>query len=159
MSEQTQQPKMNLARALRFKKRVVEAIARTERDISANNSKPQGAEREANPRELMDRRESLVKYLLELKLAISRSTQPILPLILQIGENKARIKFLSGIGTTHGFVPASYQGDVAVTYEAIFRKGDLDKQIKSIEAEIDQAQTAIDQYNAVTFIELAEIEL
>lgn len=145
---------MTLARALRYKKRVVETIRSLEADIHANNTRAEGEEREVDVVQALAKRDTWVKHLIELKLEIQEKTKPIQRLVLSLAEAKAKIAFLARLTTTTGTVRPSYRDEAAVKYDSVIRKVDKDKQTEELQKMIDDLQTKIDAHNAETKIEV-----
>ncbi len=144
---------MTLGRALRYKKRVVEAIRNLEMDIQTNNSVVEGQERDVEIESALVERSQLVKHLVELKMVTQNATRPIQRLVLQIAEAKAEITFLQRIDVTHGTARAHF-GQEAVKLEAALRKPKRDEMVRSLQRRIDQLQAEIDAFNAATSISI-----
>lgn len=150
--------KMTLARALRYKKRVVESIRKFENDIQASNCIVEGEERDSDIRLSLKQRSVWVEHLIGLKLALQKATQPIQRLILELAEAKSEIAFYQRLSTEHGTVKDRY-GGTAMKYESEIRKKERDKVVKELQDRIDQLQTKIDAHNATTDIEVPDMEL
>lgn len=149
---------MTLAKALRYKKRVIEAIRQLETDIQTNNSKGEGEEREIDVLTAMKTRSSFVEHLVELKSLIQEKTRPIQYLILQLAEAKSEISFIQKLDVTHGLSRGRWE-TTPVKYEAIIRKSERDKMVKDLQKKIDDIQSKIDMHNAATTLEIETPEL
>ncbi len=147
--------RMTLARALRYKKRVVETIRSLESDIQSENSVISCQERETDIRTAMKQREAWVKHLVDLKLAIQEATRPIQRLVLEMAEAKSEIAFWNRVDTSHGTKKDRYgsYGDPEVKVEAEVRKSERESVLKNLQNRIDQLQTKIDDHNASTMIQ------
>jgi hypothetical protein len=152
--------KMTLARALRYKKRVVETIRSLETDVQSTNSVVEGSEREVDVRMSLKRRDGWVKHLVDLKLAVQEASRPIQRLILELAETKSEIAFWSRLDTTNGVKSDRYgykEGETKV--EAVVRKSEKDERVKALQTKIDAYQTKIDDHNASTLVEVRSPEL
>lgn len=147
---------LTLGRALRYKKRVVETLRRVEADINTNNCKAAGEEREVDVRQLLGSRTLWIQHLVGLKLAIQRASMPIQQMIFELAEAKAEIVFLERLPVNHGKQRATYREESETVYEAIIRKAERDQKTLALQRQIDQLQTAIDDFNAKTSIVFAD---
>jgi len=93
--------KMTLARALRYKKRVIESIRKFESDIQEVNSIVEGQERDTDVRLALKQRAAWVKHLVALKMSLQEATKPIQRLVFELAECKAEISFYQRLGTGH----------------------------------------------------------
>lgn len=151
--------KMTLARALRYKKRVIENIRKLETDIQSANSIVEGEMPDTDVTLALKQRDGWVKHLVSLKLSLQKATEPIQRLVFELAETKSEIAMLQRINTTHGTVKARYGGEPSLKYEATIRKNDRDKLVKGLQDRIDQYQTKIDAHNATVEIEVPDVEL
>lgn len=151
--------KMTLARALRYKKRVLESIQKLETDIQLSNSVVEGEEREADVRQALKTRDSWVKHLTELKVAMQTATLPVQKLIFELSEAKSKITLLQRLDVKHGTQKSRYREEQSLKYTAEIRKSERDKMITALQTEIDQLQTQIDTHNAKTSIDVADVDL
>jgi hypothetical protein len=153
---------LTLARALTYKKRVLERIALVENDIRTSNSVQVGIERESDVAALVEERASLVAHLIELKSLIARANGPIQRDIFSLAESKGEIAFLRSVNTFNG--PRMQQvvyGQPAETvqYEAVIRKADVDKANRELTAQIDSTQERIEKHNYNTSITIKDLGL
>jgi hypothetical protein len=152
--------RMTLARALRYKKRVVETIRSLESDVQEGNSVIAGSEREVDIQTTLKKRDQWVKHLVDLKLSIQEATRPIQKLVLELAETKSEIAFWNRVDTTNGAKKDRYgYGDPESKWEAIIRKSEKDERTKKLQERIDALQTKIDDHNATTLIEVRTPEL
>jgi len=146
--------RMTLARALRYKKRVVENIRTLEMEIQQNNSKIDGEERECDVRLAFKRREAWVFHLVDLKMKMQEATRPIQRLILELAEAKSEIAFWQRVPTMHGTQPSRFRAETTIRYVAEFRKPETDSMVRMLQDRIDLLQTQIDAHNAETTVEI-----
>jgi hypothetical protein len=147
---------VTLARALKYKNRVKEMLQKVQRNIINFNSIMEGAEEEVNVATAMERRAFLEKHLVELKCKVDEANTPIKQDIFAMQEIRARIVFLREISTSHGKVLKSirFGEDKEMTYQATFRKVDIDKMVVEAEEQLDDLQEKLDHFNNTTTIEI-----
>jgi len=151
---------MSIAKALRYKKRVVSKINKLESNIIENNSVVAGAERDFDVKTALLQREEAVRHLIDVKMAISAASAPIQRKILECAEAKSRISFYNRVPTTHGKTPSQWEDNVT-DYEAELRKQKRDEEILRLENLIDDHQSSIDGFNHannVGWTEMREIQ-
>ena len=151
---------ITLARALKYKNRVVERIRKVEDDIRANNSILVGGEREYNVEELFKERLGLEAHLVDLKMRIDSANAPIKESIVQMQGLKGRLVFLQSVPTTHGKQHSHrmYGDEGEVVYEATARKVEIDSWITGINKQLDDLQEFVDKHNNTQVIEMSVIE-
>tara|TARA_Y100000034_G_scaffold117749_1_gene157567 strand:+ start:16962 stop:17423 length:462 start_codon:yes stop_codon:yes gene_type:complete len=148
--------KMTIAKALRYKKRVVSRISKLEADIVANNSVVEGGEREINVSAALAQRGDTVSHLITVKLAISSASAPIQRMILECAESKSQIAFLSRVPVQHGLQSDRWQ-EQTTTYEAELRKAERDAKVLELEDRIDELQSQIDSFNNANHVEFTDL--
>lgn len=141
---------LTLARALKLKNRVVSRLARFDALIVANNSNIDDS-RDYDIHDLYRARTELVDLLIALKAAINAANQPIQAAIYRLAEYKSLIATLNKIDARHGPHLEGYSS-VRVNYVAQWRKVEIAREVKRIEAEIDRIQDELDRHNAGTTI-------
>lgn len=139
---------MNIAQAMKQKNRLIKKIRTLGEDIQSENSMLEGSERQVDVKATMEKREALVKELIQLKMRIFRASEPMRDKILRMGELKGQIQFLGSINTRHGKV--SEYGDTVITYEAVYTRTWVREQIEAAEKEIDEIQDQLDTFNHKT---------
>jgi len=148
--------KMTIAKALRYKKRVISKISKLESDIIENNSIVEGGEREINVPAALAQREDTVKHLIDVKMAISAASAPIQRMILQCAEAKSRISFYNRVPTNHGKSRDRWDENTT-EYEAELRKQKRDQEVAELESAIDEYQSNIDAFNHSTHVEFGDL--
>lgn len=149
--------KMTLSRALRYKKRVIEAIRKLEQEITAYNSVAIEETAKFDVRAAFETRTKTIDHLLCLKTAIIEATKPIQKAILRMAEEKSTAAFLARLNTTEGRVRPRYQGEADLTFTAVIKREDKEQLIKECQDKIDAFQTEIDAFNAKTEIEIPDL--
>jgi len=145
---------ISLARALQIKKRLAGRLTKANAELVAYNSQVVGDD-EVDVQAIDTLRKSLVKALLDLKVAIFRANveSGIQAKVVLIGEKRAEAALLATVPTRHGKVQV-YAGHPATDYKAYLRKSDVDKRVRELEVEIDDLQQEINEINATKKIEI-----
>lgn len=138
---------LTLAKALKIKNRLVGRLAKVQADIQTFNSVSEGQVGQVDVSALMQTREALVEAVIGLKTAINDANREIQRDIYVLAEKKATAQFLAGVCTRHGPQPPVYPSTTEVTYVAALKKADVDAQVARLEADIDQLQDKLDQFN------------
>lgn len=141
---------VTLARALKLKNRLAGRLAKLDRDFETYNSVLAGADR-LDMRALYAERSKLAALLIELKVVLNATNQPVQRTIFQLGELKSLVALLTRTSTKHGTVVEGYQG-TEVEYVAQFRKADVDREVRRLEVDIDRLQEQLDAFNHRTTI-------
>jgi hypothetical protein len=141
---------INLSRALKLKNRVVHRLSQLDTHITTYNSVVEDNQ-EYDVRQLYKARLVLAEQLVKLKVAINAANQPVQGLIFELAECKALVAMLGKVDTKHGPSVEGYSG-VRTKYVAQFRKPDIDREVRRVEAEIDRLQDELDGFNHRTLI-------
>jgi len=154
---------ITLARALKYKNRLIGKISAVTSVITSKNSVIKGAEQEADIAEMLELRERLVTNLVTLKTAINKGNELILSDIFRLSELKSHIGVLQKINTTHGKSVAdggyfSRTTTEPIEYEAQLRFSDVETMFSSTNKKIDAIQEKIDQHNHSTNIDVELLE-
>ncbi len=149
---------LTLAKALKYKNRLVTAISSRTNDIQRYNSVVEGGDREVDVLKLLEEHQLLVKHLIDLKLAINKANQPIQQFIFEIAEVKSEIKLYEGMSTTHGSSRDLY-GEAVIKYDALLRKKDVDQKVVELNRRLDAVQEKIDVHNHVAKITIEDTGL
>jgi hypothetical protein len=159
--------RINLARALIRKNRLVAEIAKLTKDVAAENSvrvidgMPQRVRDIANEWRILGAK-SL--ELVNLKVAIEYGSQAIRRQILALSEFKSKAKMLQELRCQSG---KSYTGrytgkdeSVEVVWEmaAFINEATRTKMLADIQKDIDETQAAIDHHNHITMIEFKSMD-
>ena len=102
-------------------------------------------------RELYKARMFLAEQLVRLKVSINAANAPIQHWIFELAECKGLAALLARIDTKHGVFVEGTSG-TRVKYLAQYRKADIDKEVRRVEAEIDRIQEELDEFNHRTRI-------
>jgi hypothetical protein len=148
---------LTLAKALAVKNRLAGRLAQARSNVETYNCVLAG-QRDSEGKSSVDVRAEYARYrklqdgLIVVKAAIQRANQPIYEDVLQLGELKSVIQLLGGLNTKHGTEPA-YNG-LEYKYVAEIKKPEALESVRKLEAEIDQIQDKINQFNASTRVEI-----
>jgi hypothetical protein len=148
---------ITLAKALKLKNRLAGRLAKLDKDLEHYNSVPAGSD-QPDIKGIYAERRKLVVHLVELKVAINTANQPIHRTIFELGELKSLVALLGRTSTKHGTMVEGYHGN-EIQYVAQFRKGDVDREVRRLEVEIDRIQDQLDRFNYNTLIALDTVLL
>jgi hypothetical protein len=137
---------MNLAQALKFKKKLLKEISELQSKIQSNNSRLSDSPVYYHPRILMEELNQKIQDLTNLKVSIQKANIPILQKMYEMSEAKSHVQFLRRINTTEGKKVERFQ-DQVLDYVAEYKVNELDHLIKDAELKIEKIQEEIDQYN------------
>jgi len=152
---------ITLARALKYKNRLVGKIATVTEIVRTKNSVIKGTEKEVDIRELVALRAKLINNLIDLKTAINKANGPIVETIFAISELKSDIVFWNSVNTTHGMASqdrAYYPATEPTEFEAVFRFGDAEELKTNTNKKIDARQEKIDKHNHSTTINVEVLD-
>lgn len=153
--------KMTLAKALRYKKRIAQQIAKISAEIPGSNSYIEGAAREIDTRIALDKRRKLVQHLTHVKVVSCLATLPIQEAIFQLAELKAEIALINSLNTTHGFQRHHFSTNPTegVKHVAVIRKQEQDQMVTAMQDQIDELQVKIDQHNNATIVDVMSLDV
>jgi hypothetical protein len=146
----TERIEISLAKALKLKNRLAGRLAKLDTDLETYNSVLAGSD-QPDIKSIYAERATLVAHLVELKIVINAANQPMQRTIVELGEVKSQVALLRRMSTKHGTVVEGYHG-VETQYIAQFRKGDVDREVRRLEREIDRLQDQLDGFNHRTTI-------
>lgn len=150
--------KMTLARALKYRKRVIERLAKVTSQIQLHNSTMEGNKPEISVPETLSLRQQLVDHLLAVKGVISKHNKPIEKEIMLIPELKAAITMFKGILVRDGKEVTGYREKETV-WMAQLKQSEIDDKVTDLERQLDETQEVIDKHNYSTMVELPESDL
>ena len=151
---------ITLAKALKYKNRLIERIAWTAQQIQQWNSIVDGAEREVDVEQMMEDYDRFVASLITLKVVIVKANGPIQWDIFRMSEVKGQIELFRKLNTRHGkTLNESTWRDEAkeVVYKAVARKAEVDESIRRLQTELDEIQDRLDAHNHTTHVEVEVI--
>src|SRR5262249_28078630 len=94
----------------------------------------------------------------DLKTAITQANVPVQSTIYSLAELKSLIALLQGLNTKHGGFVEGYAG-TTVQYVAQLRRGEVNDEVRRLEAEIDRLQDRLDTFNHTTRIAVSSATL
>jgi hypothetical protein len=145
-------PEITIAKALKVKNRLAGQITKLNQEIAVYNSVQEGAE-QPDVRALYEARKALVSHLVDLKTGITRANAPVQAVIYELAELKALIALLTGLNNKHGKFIEGYSA-TAVNYVARLRRGDINEEVRRLQADIDRMQDQLDTFNHTTRIDV-----
>ena len=153
---------ITLARALKYKNRLVGKIATVTEVIRNKNSVVKGTEKEVDINDLFKLRLKLVKNLIDLKTAINKANESIVSDIYNLSEIKSLMSIINSVDTTHGKSSkgGGYYGanTEPVEYESQMRFTDAEEMLSSGNKQIDQIQEKIDKHNHLITINVEMLD-
>lgn len=163
---------LTVAKALTYKKRVIESILQVQKDISDYNSitvvrecNKEGKEisrnidrKDMDIRYLVTRRGVLKKHLIDLKLAMWKISEEIRRDILCLAEMKSDIQFWSALDTDDGIHEGdSWRQNNTHECDSIIKQDEVRKIIRDLKLLIDETQQKIDTFNYSTKFDIEDI--
>ncbi len=151
-----QNENLTIAKALKYKKRVIQRISELTSEIRDFNSvvKGQGDLESIDTNQSIADRADLVEHLVQLKYAIVRANvenAEIQQGIFRLSELKSWVSTLESLDTKHGKQSPLY-GDAEIECIATIRRVDKIARIRQTEREIDEIQEKLEAFNAITRI-------
>ena len=151
--------KITLKRALRMKNNVVEVLKDTRTKILAFNRVEEQNQFRDNVAALFDTFAASKKLLLDIKTKVSRATDPVRDLVIEMGELRDTKAMLDSLNTDDSVSFEPVYGDDKlrqVKHKVALNYAFVEKQKAAVQNRIEEVQEALDQHNATTFIELAD---
>lgn len=147
--------KVSLAKLLKVKNRLAGRLSKTQDQITQYNCVIKEQSGKVNVEGLLTLRDKLSEALISVKTAIQIATTPIQRKIYTLAERKGTAEFFSNLNTSDGIRRHGYQ-NTDVEYVATVKQEQSDSLVKKLESEIDTLQDEIDEFNAVTKVEIEE---
>ena len=148
---------MNISKALKEKNRLVGQLNKLKVIIQRENSRRNDNVSQVDFEKTIKEFNSTQDKLVELKTAIAIATAPISEKLIQMAELKATIEFYKTIPIREGeeIVSIGYKGDSKeYTWKSFINQQKVDEAISFFEKLINTLQDQIDEYNAITQINL-----
>jgi hypothetical protein len=149
---------MNIAQAMKARKRLVAQLQRVRSDIRDGNRIIVGNTRDVDIDQTMDRESALFEKLVELRTAIAVVNTPIWGKLLRMTELKEQVGFCRGIPTQSGRSVGrrSFMSDESpeIEWEVHLDKDNVDNFISDVERELATLQDEVDEFNATTEIDI-----
>jgi len=151
--------KINLAKALKVKNSLISEINRSKAVFARENSRKEGSTSKVDREQLWDQISVKTQQLVKLKGQIAAANIAIYPTLALMEEAKSAITFLQQLNTTDGkVVEHSRYGtgpNLETNFSAFITQDGVDKRVNEFQKIIEDAQDAVDAYNATTFIEVS----
>lgn len=151
------QHKLSLSKALKFKNRIAGELANLRNVLKRDNSRPETKPLRSDLAAVIAQANAKQEDLIAIKSALAAANIGIYPRLAQLEEAKAQIAFLSSLPVQEGEmqVGGSYGAAATkVTFVAFLNQGDIDAHIQGCQKIANEAQDAIDEYNATHYIEV-----
>lgn len=147
--------KISIAKLLKLKNRKSGEIKKVRSEISAFNSRLESSVDEVDIRALFNKHEKLTKDLVEIKSTIVRASAKVSDKINLLAELKGHLAWLEHVSTTHGEEKNRYTAD-SMMWVATIRKDEKDQRLAGLQAAINDIQDDLDEFNAITRVEIAD---
>ncbi len=153
---------ITLSRALQVKNRLAEKISSTQKNITENNSRMvfPGAIAEYDVEKLYDIYVELQGRMVDLKDKLSEANRPVQAIIFELAELKGRVQMLKALNTKNGkvisnhYAPIDDEGEYrTIEYSASITNAFVEKEIRTLENEIDTKQSELERHNHQTTID------
>lgn len=152
--------KINLAKALKNKNRLIGEIKSLQGIIVRDNSQKVGSPPKKDVNEIVKKMNLLIDKLIDLKSKITTANIGIYHAIAEMSECKSLMDFYRSIPTRDGEeIEHDMYGRgeaMTVTYEAVIKITNVDEICERLQQRINNLQDEIDSYNGSTFIEIDE---
>lgn len=146
---------VTIARALKEKNRVAGKLAKVRELVKAENSHEVKVPRSVEVKDLYAESWRLMSRLIDIKSAVAVANAGIVAKIIALDEVKAAICYLNGLDTKEGvFEESNYNGKVVREYQAELRQAEVLKEIDRLQKQAEDIQDSLDEYNAVTKVEV-----
>jgi hypothetical protein len=146
-------PAITLAKALKLKNRLAGRLNKTQEDIRLYNSVLEEQKGQVDVPALAKLRDELSEALIALKTGIILANKEIQNDLIRQGELKAKLTFIATIPVREGKLRHDFQ-NTDILYVAAIKKADIDKETKTLEAQIDAIQDKVDTYNHTQKLEV-----
>lgn len=150
--------KVSLAKALKLKNRLIAALTRTKEILKRENSRLEKSPSKVDREQLYQQLETQTRELVDLKTKLAVANVGVYGKLAEMEELKSRITFLRELSTATGEVrQPRFSHNVEPekeVYTAYFDNEKRDAEIARLEVRIATLQDEVDEYNAVTKIEV-----
>lgn len=150
--------KMNLAKALKTKNRIVGEINKLKGLLKRENTRLSTSTSKVDRAELEKNLKDKVEQLISIKTKIATANIGIYEKIERMAECKTLMAYYETLDTRDGSFSDGriYDGDkqVVYVYNAYLKQEDIDKLSVAYQEQINKLQDEIDEYNARTTIEV-----
>ena len=151
----TKKKMVTISRALKEKNRVAGRLAKARKLVVVENSMERKVPRRVDVAAVRDEAKALAERLVAIRSAIAAANAPIVGKIIELDEAKSAIAWLNELNVREGvFEEAEFGGKVVKEYEAVIGKDEVLKQVEAIQRRADDLQDALDEFNALTTVEI-----
>ena len=147
---------ITIAKALKYKNRLVERIKNATSNFLNYNSYPEGEECPVNPKTEWESRGQMTDELTSLKVALETACQPSRSKIFELSEIKAAIKTLQGLNVKEGSFVDYGRGEEPIKWRAFMSHQQRDSLVMNLEKRLDSLQDEVDVFNHKTMISVED---
>jgi len=149
--------KVKLYKLIKIKKGLLGEISTVKKKIQDYNTVILPGSHPYDINELMDKYDTLIKQIVNVKKVLFENTMPIYPKIFEISELKSKILFLNKLSTKNGKISEkrAYTHTIDINeYKSIIGQNEKDQMIMDLNKKITKLQDEIDEYNYSTIVEI-----
>jgi len=147
--------KFSISAALKQKNRIAGELTVALNTIKRDNSRPETKPLRSDIPALLELIGHKSEDLVTIKAAIAAANVPIYLELAKLEEIKARISFFQSLNTTEGEISVGgYNSEKTVKHVAVVNQGVVDGLIAELQKMANDAQDAIDAFNATHYIEV-----
>lgn len=146
---------VSIARALKEKNRIAGKLAKTRELIKRENSHDERIPRRVDIRALQKDEQALMEGLIKIKTAIAVANAGVIAKIVELDEVKAKIVFVNGINVKEGvYEEENFSSKSIREYHVEIHQDEVIKETDALQKRVEELQDEIDEYNAITKIEV-----
>lgn len=148
---------VTLARALKEKNRIAGRLRKAQELVVQENRKAAGSPRTVDVAATLAEVERLSALLTTVKSAIAAANNGIVATIIELEETKSLLSFLSSVNTSEEIeLEHDFRGTIERRWDVVLRAPDILAKTTAVQQHADALQDRIDEYNAVTRIDLPD---
>jgi hypothetical protein len=149
--------KVNLAKALKNKNRLVGEVKKVQEIILRENSREITSTSQVDVPEKVKLMNELIDRLIDIKSKITAANIGVYPKLAEMSECKSLMEYYSVVNTRDGKITSrGYNGTEETIYVASIKQPDVDAIRDTLQKRINNLQDEVDDYNATTYIEIKE---
>lgn len=146
---------VSLAKALKERSRLAGKLKRNFELINKENSMISGSQRSFDLNKLHQECLQLHNRLILIKKIIAKANAPIAEKLVEMDELKSMICYLRNVKTTIGWQQQGYSSE-KVCFDAVLGSAELTAEADQLQKRAEQLQDELDDFNALTKVELPE---
>lgn len=145
---------VSIARALKEKNRVAGRLKQLRDQVMHDNSMDKKIPRSIDVLAVYAQSKDMKNRLIEIKSAIAVANQGIVSKIIELDEIKGEIAYLNGLNVKEGKFANPYKENSETEIEAVIKRAGVIEEINALQKKAEDLQDKIDEFNAVTKVEI-----